>query len=74
MRRINIRDKLSPRYIGPYEIIKNLNPVAYKLDLSTELEHVHNGIHISQLRKYVPHPNYVIKVEPIEVAENLVYE
>ena len=49
VRRFNPRGKLSPRHIEPYEIIKKLNPVTYRLDLLTELEHVHNVFHISQL-------------------------
>jgi len=40
IRRFNVRGKLSPRYIGPYEIIEKLNPVAYRLTLPIELEHV----------------------------------
>ena len=69
-----MRDKLSPRHIGPYEIIEKLNPVAYRLDLPVELEHVHNVFHISQLRKYIPDPDHTIVTEPIEITEDLVYE
>ena len=72
VRRFNTRGKLSPRYIGPYEIIEKPNPVAYRLDLPTELEHVHNVFHISQIRKYVIDPNHAFVVEPAEVVENLV--
>jgi len=66
--------KLSPRYIEPYEIIEKLNPVAYRLDLPTKLEHVYNVFYISQLQKYVPDPNHIIIIEPVEIAENLMYE
>ena len=31
LRRFNVRGKLSPRYIRPYEIIEKLNLVAYRL-------------------------------------------
>ena len=34
--------KLRPRYIGPYEIIARVGPVAYRLDLPLELSMVHN--------------------------------
>jgi len=74
VKRCNVRGKLSPRYIGPYEIIEKLNPVAYRLELPTELEHVHNVFHISQLRKYIPDPSHAIITEPVEIAENLMYE
>jgi len=43
--------------------------VAYRFDLLVELEHVHNVFHISQLKKYVSNPNYVIKTEPEKDAE-----
>jgi len=55
-----MQGKLSPRYIGPYEIIEKLNPVTYRLDLSVELEHVHNVFHISQLRKYILDSDHTI--------------
>ena len=74
VRRFNIRDKLNRRYIGPYEIIEKLNPVAYRLNLPAELEHVHNVFHISQLGKYVPDSNHVITTDIVEVVENLVYK
>jgi len=65
---------LSPRYVGPYEIIERLNPVAYHLDMPVELVHVHNVFHISQLRKYIPDPDHTIVSEPIEITEDLEYE
>jgi len=67
IKRLKVRGKLSPRYIGPYEIIEKLNPVAYRLDLPVELEDVHNLLHIAQLRKYIPHPDHTIVSEPIEI-------
>ena len=74
VKRLNIKGKLSPRYISPYEIIEKLNPVAYRLDLPAVLKHVHNVFHISPLKKYVPNPNHVIMINPLEVIENLVYK
>ena len=65
---------LSPRYIEPYEIIEKLNLVAYRLDLPTKLEHVHNIFHILQLRKYVPDPSHIIIAELVEIVENLIYK
>ena len=65
---------MSPRYIGPYDIIEKLNPVAYRLDLPIELEHVQNVFHVSQLKKYIPNSDHTIVSEPIEITEDLVYE
>jgi len=72
--RFRVRGKLSPRYIGPYEIIEMLNTITYRLDLLVELEHMHNVFYISQLRKYIPDPDHTIVSEPIETTEDLVYE
>ena len=66
-----MRGKLSPRYVGHCEIIEKLNPIAYHLDLSVELEHVHNVFHISQLRKYILDPDYTIVSEPIEITRSV---
>ena len=72
--KFNLRGKLSPKYIGPYEIIEKLNPAAYRLYLPIELEQVHNVFHISQLKKYILDPNHIIIAEPVEIVENLMYE
>ncbi|KAA3473392.1 reverse transcriptase [Gossypium australe] len=46
------KGKLSLRFIGPYEIIERIGPVAYRLALPTELEKIHNVFHVSMLRRY----------------------
>ena len=47
--------------------------MACRLDLPIEFKHVHNVFYISQLRKYVSDSNHVIMIDPVEVAENLMY-
>jgi len=74
IRRFGVGGKLSPRYVGPYEIIEKLNPVAYRLDLPVALEHIHNVFHIPQVRKYIPEPDHVLITEPIEVTKDVTYE
>ena len=44
--------KLSPRFIGPYEVIEKVDPVEYRLALPLELEKIHNVFHVSMLRRY----------------------
>ena len=64
---------MKPRYIGPYEIISRVGPVAYKLDLPPELSKVHNVFHVSMLRKYIPDPSHVLRDQPVELKDNLTY-
>ena len=51
-----------------------LNPIAYRLGLLVELEHVHNMFHVSQHRKYIPDRDHVLVTDLIEVIKNLSYE
>ena len=44
--------KLSPRFIGPYDVINKKGPVAYRLALPPDLENIHNVFHVSMLRRY----------------------
>ena len=72
--RFGKKGKLSPRYIGLFEIIERIGKVAYRLTLSPDLSKVHNVFHVSMLKKYVPDPSHVLSQEPIEVHEDLTYE
>ena len=40
--RFEKRGKLSPRYIGPYEVIERIGPVADRLALPLELSQIHD--------------------------------
>ena len=66
--------KLRPRYMGPYEIIAIVGPVAYRLDLPLQLSKVHNVFHVSMLRKYIPDPSHVLRDQPVELKDNLTYK
>ena len=72
--RFGKRGKLSPRYIGPYEIVSKVGPVAYKLKLLPELSRIHDTFHVSMLRKYISDPSHVLREQPVQLKENLTYE
>ncbi|GKV13390.1 hypothetical protein SLEP1_g24400 [Rubroshorea leprosula] len=72
--RFGIRGKLSPRYIGPYPILKRVGEVAYQLELPGNLASVHDVFHVSLLRKYIPDPIHIIDPEPIQLREDLTYD
>nr|XP_027127790.1 uncharacterized protein LOC113743929 [Coffea arabica] len=65
--------KLRPRYIGLFEILERVGNLAYRLALLLALSKVHNVFHMSQLRKYVFDPSYVLKAQPLEVREDTSY-
>ncbi|KAA0066274.1 pol protein [Cucumis melo var. makuwa] len=71
--RFERRGKLSPRFVGPFEILERIGPVAYRLALPPSLSTVHDVFHVSMLRKYVPDPSQVVDYEPLEIDENLSY-
>ncbi|KAL0560205.1 hypothetical protein IC582_000605 [Cucumis melo] len=71
--RFERRGKLSPRFVGPFEILERIGPVAYCLALPPSLSTVHDVFHVSMLRKYVPDPSHVVDYEPLEIDENLSY-
>ena len=72
--RFGKKGKLSPRFIGPYEVIEKVGPVAYRLALPPELEKIHSVFHVSMLRRYRSDPSHVISTETIELRPNLTYE
>src|SRR5688572_23084825 len=51
--RFGKKGKLSPRYIGPYKILKRVGSVAYEVELPNELARVHPVFHVSMLRKFI---------------------
>nr|GEX53732.1 putative nucleotidyltransferase, ribonuclease H [Tanacetum cinerariifolium] len=50
VRRFGIKGKLSPRFIGPFEILDRVGEISYRLALPPQLSHVHNVFHVSLLR------------------------
>ena len=68
------KGKLSPRFIGPFEILDKVGPVAYRLALPPALADSHNVFHISMLRKYVSDPSHVLKYDTIALQKDLSYE
>ncbi|XP_012468646.1 uncharacterized protein LOC105786691 [Gossypium raimondii] len=72
--RFGRKGNLSLRFIGPYEIIKRIRPVAYRLLLPPELEKIHNVFHVSMLPRYRFDPSHVIFSSEIEIQSDMTYE
>ena len=61
-------------YIGPFRILEMIGLVAYRLDLSLDLERIHNVFHVSMLRKYIFDPSHVLEAPSVEFNEDLLIE
>ncbi|KAK5785564.1 hypothetical protein PVK06_040160 [Gossypium arboreum] len=72
--RFGRKGKLSPRFIGPYEISERVGPVVYRLILPPELERIHDVFHVSMLRRYRSDPSHVINPSKVEIQPDMSYE
>ena len=72
--RFGKRGKLSPRFIGPFEILERVDTVAYRLALPSSMSGVHEVFHISMLRRYTPDPAHVVDWGEIEVDTDGTFE
>ena len=66
--------KLSPRFIGPFDIIEKIGEVAYRLALPPQISSVHDVFHISMLRKYEPDPSHVLQWGGLELEADASFE
>nr|GFA41529.1 putative nucleotidyltransferase, ribonuclease H [Tanacetum cinerariifolium] len=73
VRRFGIKGKLSPCFIGPFEILDRVGDVLYRLALPPQLSHVHNVFHVSLLRGYKYHPFHVISYPLDQIRTDLSY-
>ncbi|CAN6465575.1 unnamed protein product [Victoria cruziana] len=69
--RFGKRGKLSPRFIGPFEVTERIGLAAYRLALPPHLSQVHNVFHVSMLLKYLPDPNRHTEQIDVQVDERL---
>ncbi|XP_045791713.1 uncharacterized protein LOC123886442 [Trifolium pratense] len=66
--------KLTPKFIGPYQITERIGKVAYRIALPPVLSRIHDVFHVSQLRNYISDPSHVITPDDIQLKENLSFE
>ncbi|GJX47292.1 putative reverse transcriptase domain-containing protein [Tanacetum coccineum] len=69
--RFGKRNKLSPRYVGPFEIVERVGPVAYRLRLPQELVGIHDKFHMSNLKKCMADVNFHVPLEEIKIDNGL---
>ena len=64
----------TPRYIRPFEVLKRVGTVAYRLALPLSLSGVYEVFHVSMLWKYIPDPAHMVDWEEITVDTDGTFE
>ena len=57
---VSFGEKLSPPYVGPYEILQRVGKVDYELKVPSELALVHSAFHVSLLKKCIADPESIL--------------
>ena len=60
---------LSPRFVGPFEILERLGPLAYRLALPPSLSCIHDVFQVSVLRRYITDPYHVLDWTSLKVQD-----
>ncbi|GJS52452.1 putative reverse transcriptase domain-containing protein [Tanacetum coccineum] len=69
--RFRKNDKLASRYVGPFEILERIDPVAYRLRLFEELSSVHDTFHMSNLKKCLADAKLHVPLNEIKIGKTL---
>nr|GEY03127.1 putative reverse transcriptase domain-containing protein [Tanacetum cinerariifolium] len=69
--RFGKKGKLASRFVGPFEILERIGPVAYRLRLLEELSSVHETFHVSNLKKCLADTNLHVSLDGIKVDKTL---
>ncbi|GJY63489.1 putative reverse transcriptase domain-containing protein [Tanacetum coccineum] len=69
--RFGKKGKLAPRYVGPFEILERIGPVAYRLRLPDELSGVHDTFHVSNLKKCLADASLHVPLNDIKIDKTL---
>jgi hypothetical protein len=73
IRRFKVKGKLSPRFIGPFKILKRVGEVAYQPELPDHLADVHDVFHVSQSKKCFRVPEEQLPMEELNVQDDPTY-
>ncbi|GKD03091.1 hypothetical protein Tco_1178065, partial [Tanacetum coccineum] len=69
--RFGKKGKLTPRFVGPFEILEKVGLVAYRLRLPEEFNGVHDTFHVSNVKKCLADPTLQVPLDEIQVDAKL---
>ncbi|XP_075473352.1 uncharacterized protein LOC142504359 [Primulina tabacum] len=72
--RFDKKGKLSPRFIGPFEILGKVGALSYRVAMPPNLVEVHNVFHVFMLGKYISNLSHVLNLELLQFTPNMSYE
>ena len=72
--RFGKKGKLRPRFIGLYEVLERIGPVAYRLALPLKLAKLHDLYHVSMLRRYRSDEMDILPVQEVQVHQDYSYD
>nr|GEY50762.1 putative reverse transcriptase domain-containing protein [Tanacetum cinerariifolium] len=65
------REKLNPRYIGPFKVLAKVGTVTYILKLPEQLSRFHSTFHVSNLKKYLSDEPLAISLDEVHIDDKL---
>nr|GEU44872.1 putative reverse transcriptase domain-containing protein [Tanacetum cinerariifolium] len=69
--RFGERSKLSPKYVGPFKVVKRVGSITYRLRLPQKLVGIHDTFHVSNLKKCLADINLHVPLEEIKIDDKL---
>ena len=72
--RFGKKEKLSPRFISPNKILERIGPIAYRLALPPELIKLHNGFHVSMIRRYRSDESHILLIQDKQVQPDFTFD
>lgn len=62
--------KLAPQFVGPFEILEQIGPIAYRLVFLANFSYIHDVFHVSILRPYHPDIPHVLDWNSLQVEDD----